>query len=162
VDEFVRDEHLLLVAGRVLLNEQRDRPGFDNVSVVQGYIQALPLDDESVDVVVSNGVINLSTDKAQVFREIARVLTPGGRMAVSDIVTETALSDDIVGNASLWAACIGGAAQQDSYRSMIEAAGLRVDGIVDHPQYRFLSGSAQSASRQYGVKSVSIRAEKPS
>lgn len=138
----------------------RDRHGFENVSFVRGYIEDLPLDDASVDVVVSNGVINLSTDKPQVFREIARVLTPGGRMAVSDIVTEQALSNDIVGNASLWAACIGGAAQQDHYRSMIEAAGLRVVGVTDHPEYRFLSGSAQSASQQYGVKSVSIRAEK--
>lgn len=139
----------------------RDRHGFDNVSFVRGYIENLPVADASVAVVVSNGVINLSTDKADVFREIARVLEPGGRMAVSDIVTEKTLSDDIVGNASLWAACIGGAAQEDEYRSMIERAGLRVTDVVDHPEYKFLSGSAQSASQQYGVKSVSIRATKP-
>lgn len=138
-----------------------ERHGLDNVEFVQGYIEELDLADESVDLVVSNGVINLSADKEAVFRQIARVLAPGGRMAISDIVTEKQLSDAIVCDASLWAACIGGAAQQDSYRAMIENAGLRVSDVREHPQYRFLSKSAQGASRDYGVKSVSVLAEKP-
>lgn len=139
----------------------RRREGLANTSFVAGYIEEIPLDDASVDVVVSNGVINLSTHKEQVFREIARVLAPGGRMAVSDIVTELPLSDDIVCDASLWAACIGGAAQIDDYRAMIEDAGLAVTGLVEHPEYGFLSKSAQGASRKYGVKSVSMSAQLP-
>lgn len=139
----------------------RQREGLANTSFVGGYIEEIPLDDDSVDVVVSNGVINLSMHKEQVFREIARVLAPGGRMAVSDIVTDLPLTEDIVCDASLWAACIGGAAQIDDYRAMIEEAGLAVTGVVEHPEYGFLSKSAQGASRKYGVKSVSVSAKLP-
>ena len=130
-----------------------------NVTFVRGFIEELDVADDAVDLVVSNGVINLAPDKPAVFREIARVLTPGGRMAISDIVTEKQLSDAIVCDASLWAACIGGAAQQDGYLAMIEAAGLTVADVREHPEYRFLSKSAQGASRDYGVKSVSVLAE---
>lgn len=125
----------------------------------KGYLEELPVDDASVDVVISNGVINLCADKARVFAEIGRVLRPGGRLAISDIVTETHLPPNVTCNASLWAACIGGAMQQESYRSTIESAGLRVEKIRENPQYRFLSRSAQGASRDYGVKSVSLIAQ---
>lgn len=135
--------------------------GRTNVSFLQGYIEEIPVETGTVDVVVSNGVINLSTEKQAVFDEIARVLAPGGRMAISDIVTEKPLSDDIVCDASLWAACIGGAAQQDDYAAMIRSAGLDVREIREHPEYRFLSKSAQGASKTYGVKSVSLLAVKP-
>ena len=87
----------------------------------------------SVDAIISNGVINLATDKAAVFREAARLLKNGGRLAISDIVTEVQLPDTIVCNATLWAACIGGAAQQDNYRSQIAAGGLEVVKIRDVP-----------------------------
>jgi arsenite methyltransferase len=138
----------------------RVRLGLDQLSFRKGYIEDLPVADASVDVVVSNGVINLSAEKDKVFQEIARVLRPGGRMAVSDIVTEKQLAENIVCNASLWAACIGGAAQRDAYRSLIEAAGLSIVAVQENPQYGFLSKSAQGASRQFGVKSVSLLAEK--
>src|SRR5260370_40258303 len=81
----------------------------------------------------ANGVINLAPDKSKVFREAARLLKPGGRLAISDIVTEVQLPETIVCNSTLWAACIGGAAQQDNYRAQIEAAGLRVTEIEDNP-----------------------------
>lgn len=136
----------------------RGRHGFEAVAFVEGYAEALPVRTDSVDVLISNGVINLAADKRRVFEEIARVLRPGGRMAISDIVTERQLSDDIVCDSALWAACIGGAAQEDSYRSLIEAAGLRIEAVVENPQYRFLSTSAQGATRRYGVKSVSVSA----
>ena len=70
----------------------------------------LPMADAAFDCVISNGVINLSADKARVFAEVARALRPGGRLAVADIVTEKQLTDTIIGNAELWAACVGGAA----------------------------------------------------
>jgi arsenite methyltransferase len=76
--------------------------------------------------VISNGFINLAPDKPKVFREVARLLKRGGRLAVADIVTDHALPESVVYNADLWAACIGGAAQRDAYRSAIEAAGLSV------------------------------------
>jgi arsenite methyltransferase len=139
----------------------RERDGLENVTFRDGYAEDLPVDDASVDVVISNGVINLSAAKDRVFAEIARVLRPGGRMAIADIVSEKQLSDDIVCDASLWAACIGGAAQEDAYRSMIERAGLRIDTMRENPAYRFLSKSAQGASRDYGVKSVTVLAARP-
>jgi ubiquinone/menaquinone biosynthesis C-methylase UbiE len=138
------------------------RHGVENLSFVKGFIEELPLDSAHFDVVISNGVINLSAEKDKVFKEIARVLKPGGRMAIADIVTEKQLSENIVCDSSLWAACIGGAAQQERYRELIEEAGLKVLAVKENPQYRFLSKSAQGASKQFGVKSVSLLAKKSS
>jgi len=139
----------------------RDRDGFLNVTYVKGYIEQAPLPDGLADVVISNGVINLATDKSRVFSEAARLLKSGGRFAISDIVTEVPLPDTIACNSTLWAACIGGAAQQDNYRRMVEAAGLRVVTVEDNPQYQFISDNAKGASRKFGVKSISLLAVKP-
>jgi hypothetical protein len=94
-------------------------------------------------------------------REAARVLKPGGRLAIADIVTEKALPDSVVCNADLWAACIGGAAQRDAYRAAIEAAGLEVRTVEENTEYRFISDRALGATTKFGVKSVSILATKP-
>jgi arsenite methyltransferase len=134
--------------------------GFDQVQFAEGRIESLPVDDESFDCVISNGVINLSPAKERVFAEAVRVLRPGGRIAIADIVTELQLTEAIVSNADLWASCIGGAAQQDSYRQAIEAAGLRVE-VIRRNRYEFLSDQARNASAKYGVKSVSVLAIKP-
>ena len=139
----------------------RDRDGFLNVTYVKGYIEAAPLPDGNADIVISNGVINLATDKAKVFAEAARLLKSGGRFAISDIVTELQLPETIVCNSTLWAACIGGAAQQDNYRRMIEQAGLRLVKVEDNPQYQFISDNAKGASKKFGVKSISLLATKP-
>jgi len=147
-------------AQRVKAERLRDAAGFANVTYVKGYIEAVPLPDATADAVISNGVINLAPDKGRVFREVARLLRPGGRMAISDIVTEARLPESIVCNSTLWAACIGGAAQEDDYRGLIAAAGLRVAAMEDNPAYEFISENAKGASRRYGVKSVSILATK--
>jgi arsenite methyltransferase len=139
----------------------RDRDGFSNVTYVRGYIEEAPLPGGVTDAVISNGVINLATDKTRVFREAARLLKTGGRFAISDIVTEVQLPESIVCNSTLWAACIGGAAQQDDYRRMIEATGLRLVKVKDNPQYQFISDNAKGASRKFGVKSISLLAVKP-
>jgi arsenite methyltransferase len=139
----------------------RDRDGFKNVSYLKGYIENVPVPTASVDVVISNGVINLATDKSAVFREAARLLKSGGRLAISDIVTEVQLPETIVCNATLWAACIGGAAQQDDYRGLIEAAGLRVVKVQENPTYQFISDNARGASKKFGVKSIALLATKP-
>ena len=138
----------------------RDRDGFTNVSYYKAYIENTPFDDGSIDVVISNGVINLAADKLVVFREAARVLKPGGRLAISDIITEEELPEGVTCNATLWAACIGGALQQDRYTDAMRAAGLRLIALRANPQYRFLTPSAQKACTTYGVKSVSILALK--
>ncbi len=134
--------------------------GLDQVEFREGRIENLPAEDSTVDCVISNGVINLSPDKERVFAEAARVLRPGGRLAVADIVTERPLKDSIVADADLWAACIGGAAQEDTYQRAIEASGLVVTAMWRNP-YEFISDRARDASAKYGVKSLSLLAVKP-
>ena len=135
------------------------RDGFEQVDLREGRIESLPADDASFDCVISNGVVNLAPDKDVVFAEVARVLRPGGRLALADIVSEQQLKESIVCDADLWASCIGGAAQEDSYRRAVESAGLVVEDIQRNP-YRFISERAQNASDKYGVKSVSLLARK--
>jgi ubiquinone/menaquinone biosynthesis C-methylase UbiE len=139
----------------------RDRDGFRQTEYRKGYIEALPFEAGTADCVISNGVINLSPEKARVLSEAARVLKPGGRLAIADIVTDVQLPETVVCNATLWAACIGGAMQVDGYRREIEAAGLLVDRLEENTAYRFISDRAQSAARKYGVKSISLVARKP-
>ena len=129
-----------------------------HVEFRKGYIESTGLADTGCDAVISNGVVNLAPEKRAVFREAARVLKRGGRLALSDIVTEVQLPEGITCNATLWAACIGGAMQVGDYVAAIESAGLRVRTVRDNPAYRFISDNAQGATRKYGVKSVSILA----
>jgi SAM-dependent methyltransferase len=138
----------------------RASAGFGQVRFVEAHIDDVPLADEEVDLVISNGVINLAADKRQVFAEAARVLAPGGRLAIADIVTDLALPDAVVADADLWASCIGGAAQSDTYQRAVEAAGLRIE-VMRRNDYRFLSPQAVGASRKYGVRSISLLARKP-
>jgi ubiquinone/menaquinone biosynthesis C-methylase UbiE len=134
--------------------------GFDQVEFREGRIEKLPVQDRGFDCVISNGVINLAPEKEPVFAEAARVLKPGGRLAIADIVSEQQMKESIVCDADLWASCIGGAAQEDAYREAIEAAGLRIEQFNENP-YEFISERAVNASEKYGVKSVSVLAVKP-
>ncbi len=138
----------------------RDRDGFGTVTFMNGYIDAIPLPDGAADAVISNGVINLATDKQAVFREAARLLKPGGRLALSDIVTDVPLPETVVCNATLWAACIGGASERHAYSRAIEAAGFRIAAIEDNSAYGFVSERAQNAQRKWGARSVSLLAIK--
>ncbi len=133
---------------------------FENVTYRKAYIEDTGLEAGAFDCVMSNGVINLAADKTRVFHEAARLLRSGGRLAIADIITEQPLPDGVVCNVDLWAACIGGAAQQDTYGAAIEAAGLRIERMEENPQYHFISDSARSATAKWGVKSVSILARK--
>ncbi len=137
-----------------------DQNGYENVGFTKSYIEELPLDDNEYDLIISNGVINLSAEKEKVFQQIARVLKPGGRMAISDIVTDLEMPPSITCNSTLWAACIGGAAQLSHYKKYIEDAGLKIIRVVNNDEYNFISSSAQNASDDYGVRSVSVLAEK--
>ena len=133
--------------------------GFDQAEFRASRIERLPVDDEAVDCVISNGVINLSPEKEAVFEEAARVLRPGGRLTLADIVSEQQFKESIVCDADLWASYIAGAAHEDTYRLTIEAAGLRVDDIRRNT-YEFISPRARRASAKYGVKSISVLARK--
>jgi ubiquinone/menaquinone biosynthesis C-methylase UbiE len=137
-----------------------ERAGFHNVTYSRAYIEETGLPAASCDCVISNGVINLAADKRRVFLEAARLLKAGGRLAISDIVTELPLPENVVCNADLWAACIGGAAQQDDYRAAIETAGLRVERVEENTEYQFISDRARKATAKWNVKSVSILARK--
>jgi arsenite methyltransferase len=137
----------------------RDRHGFSQLELVEAHIEDLPFDDESFDAVISNGVINLSPVKDRVFAEAARVLRPGGRLAIADIVSGKPLKERTRRNVELWAACIAGAIPRSSYLDAIEAAGLRV-GDVRRNNYEFTSERALSACSTYEVQSISLVAVK--
>jgi arsenite methyltransferase len=134
--------------------------GFAQVDFRQGHIERPPVDDESVDCVISNGVINLSPDKPAVFAAAGRALRPGGRLALADIVSERQLPEGVTCDASLWAACIGGAMQRDAYRESIEAAGFTIEAWRENREYRFVSERADNATKKYGVTSVSLLARR--
>lgn len=134
--------------------------GFTTVSFHPGYIEELPFADAAFDIVISNGVINLSAEKDRVFAEVARVLRPGGRLSISDIVTEKQLPEKVKCDATLWAACIGGAMRQDLYQDPIASAGMEITVMQHNSQYRFLTDAADGASRTYGVRSISLAATK--
>jgi len=133
---------------------------YQNVTFQKAYIDDLPFPDASFDVMISNGVINLCPDKAKVFKEMFRVLKQGGRMVIADIVSERQLPENVVCDSSLWAACIGGASQEDDYLLAIGQAGFDILRIRNNDRYEFISRSAKNASREYGVKSVSVLAQK--
>src|SRR3990172_8573926 len=98
--------------------------GVENVEFLKGDIEAIPLPDASVDVIISNCVINLSADKGQVLREAFRVLKPGGRFAVSDIVIRGAMPEAVKQNMELWVGCVAGALEDQEYRRLLAAAGF--------------------------------------
>jgi arsenite methyltransferase len=134
--------------------------GFANVEFRNGYIERPPVEDATVDCVISNGVINLSPDKPAVFAAVARALRPGGRLALADIVSAKQLPEGVTCDASLWAACIGGAMQRDSYREAIQAAGFEIEAWRENSQYRFVSDRADNATQKYGVTSISLLARR--
>jgi SAM-dependent methyltransferase len=134
--------------------------GFANVEFRQGYIERPPVEDATIDCVISNGVINLSPDKPAVFAAAARALRAGGRLALADIVSAKQLPEGVTCDASLWAACIGGAMQSDDYRGAIEAAGFEVETWRENSAYRFVSERADNATQKYGVTSISLLARR--
>src|ERR1700745_1571179 len=105
-----------------LANENKRKAGVDNVEFLKGEIEHIPLPDNSVDVIISNCVINLSADKDRVLREAFRVLKPGGRFAVSDVVTRGEMLPEIRKNVLLWVGCVAGALEENEYRSKLTSA----------------------------------------
>jgi ubiquinone/menaquinone biosynthesis C-methylase UbiE len=111
-----------------LANENKRQAGVDNVEFLKGEIENIPLPDNSVDVIISNCVINLSADKDRVLREAFRVLKPGGRLAVSDVVTKGEIPADVRQSILLWVGCLAGALEENDYKKKLGAAGfIRVE-----------------------------------
>ena len=152
-----------------------ERVGCDNVEFRKGYIEALPVEAGSVDVVLSNCVINLVPDKAAVYREVARVLRPGGRMVISDVVLDAALPEAIAANVAALTGCVAGAALREQYLATIAAAGLADIEVVSDRGFGAVAltmvpepmlRQAEAAGidvRQVAetVRSLTIRARKP-
>src|SRR5437588_2863141 len=107
-----------------LANENKRKSGIENVEFLKGEIENIPLPDNSVDVIISNCVINLSADKDKVLREAYRVLKPGGRFAVSDVVTRGEILPEVRKNVLAWVGCIAGALNEDDYRGKLAGAGF--------------------------------------
>lgn len=119
-----------------LANENKKKAGADNVEFLKGEIEHIPLPDNSVDVIISNCVINLSADKAQVLREAFRVLKPGGRFAVSDVVTRGEILPEIRKNVLLWVGCVAGALDESDYKQKLQAAGFEQVDVEPTRVYR--------------------------
>jgi arsenite methyltransferase len=155
-----------------LARENQRKAGADNVEFLKGEIEAIPLPDSSVDVIISNCVINLSGDKDRVLREAFRVLKPGGRFAVSDVVTRGAMPEQLRREMLLWVGCIAGALEESDYRAKLTAAGFEAIGIEPTRVYRlddareFLTGKgididAIAGSVDGMFMSAFVRAVKP-
>jgi SAM-dependent methyltransferase len=112
-----------------LARENQARAGVSNVEFLKGEIERIPLPDASVDVIISNCVVNLSADKAQVLRESFRVLRPGGRFAISDVVLRGELPAAVRASVALWTGCVAGALHEDEYRALLAAAGFTDIGL---------------------------------
>jgi ubiquinone/menaquinone biosynthesis C-methylase UbiE len=132
-----------------LARANQSRAGVDNVDFLRGHIEDVPLPDASVDVVISNCVINLSTDKSTVFAEIYRVLRPGGRVAVADVVADVDVEDALQADLRSWADCLGGAITRLAYREGLEQAGFVEIDLQD------------SHAVAEGFSSAIVRAVKP-
>ena len=150
-----------------LAEENRRRSGLDNVEFLRGEIENIPLPDDCVDVVISNCVINLSGDKDRVLAEAFRVLRPGGRFAVSDVVVRGELPASVRRNAELWAGCIAGALSERDYLAKLAAAGftdaaVEVTRVYDADDMLELLGEGEDAAGADGkLVSGFIRAVKP-
>jgi SAM-dependent methyltransferase len=155
-----------------LARENQRKAGAENVEFLEGEIEAVPLPDDSVDVIISNCVINLSVDKGQALREAFRVLKPGGRLAVSDVVVRGEIPPELRRSMELWVGCVAGALTEGEYQRLLEQSGFEHIGIEPTRIYEiedakaFLEGAGLNTevlAREVGgcVMGAFIRARKP-
>jgi arsenite methyltransferase len=137
-----------------LANDNKRKAGIDNVEFLRGEIESIPLPDNSVDVIISNCVINLSADKDRVLREAFRVLRPGGRFAVSDLVTRGEMLPEIRQSVLAWVGCIAGALEEDEYRSKLAAAGF--EQIEVEPTRIYRTADARETLLREGIDLAAI------
>jgi ubiquinone/menaquinone biosynthesis C-methylase UbiE len=154
-----------------LARENRQKSGLENVDFLKGEIEHIPLPDSSVDVIISNCVINLSADKDRVLAEAFRVLKPGGRFAVSDVVVRGEVPDAVRRSMELWVGCVAGALEEQSYRNRLAQAGFEAIDVEATRIYRaadakqFLESAGLSdedvAAIDGRFMSAFVRAQKP-
>jgi arsenite methyltransferase len=156
-----------------LANRNKRQAGVENVEFLKGEIEHIPLPDNSMDVIISNCVINLSADKDRVLREAFRVLKPGGRFAVSDVVTRGEMLPEVRKSVLLWVGCVAGALEENEYRTKLHAAGFtnveieptRIYRVADAREFLASSGvDVDAVAPQVDGKFLSafVRAMKPS
>lgn len=156
----------MLALARENAEKFREMTGIDNVEFREGTIEKLPVEDASVDVVISNCVINLSPDKPAVFREVFRVLKRGGKMVVSDIVLNRALPEKLRNDAGLYAACVAGALMREEYLEAIRGAGFGEIEILKDAMYSTGNAGADPIALKYGkalegaASSITVEARK--
>jgi len=142
----------------------QEQAGVTNVAFLKGTIEAVPLPDASVDVIISNCVINLAADKREVLREAFRLLRPGGRFAVADVVTEGSMPEEIRRDMAQWSGCIGGALTLDEYRAALVAAGfaqveIEITRRYDHTE--LMPDAASGDGGELRLASAFVRATRP-
>src|SRR6202789_778564 len=137
-----------------LANENKKKAGVDNVEFLKGEIEHIPLPDNSVDVIISNCVINLSADKDAVLREAFRVLKPGGRFAVSDVVTRGAMLPEIRKSVLLWVGCVAGALEEREYQNKLTSAGFEKIDIEPTRVYRIEDARQFLADQNIDVEAI--------
>jgi SAM-dependent methyltransferase len=142
-----------------LANENKCKAGAANVEFLKGEIENIPLSDNSVDVIISNCVINLSADKDRVMREAFRVLKPGGRFAVSDVVTRGVISDEIRKSVLLWVGCIAGALDETEYRDKLAKAGFEQIEIEPTRIYRVEDAREFLAAEGVDVDAIALQVD---
>ena len=141
--------------------ENAEKGGFGNVEFRLGELENLPVLDGSVDVVISNCVINLSTDKPKAFEEVYRALKPGGRIAISDVALTRELPEEILANREAYAGCVAGAVLVNEYKRLVVAAGFQdVSVKVKEPETSCASGRTEGAQTTSPIVSVSVVAHK--
>ena len=155
-----------------LARDNQRKAGAENVEFLKGEIEHIPLPDNAVDVIISNCVINLSADKDRVLREAFRVLKPGGRFAVSDVVTRGTVPDQVRGDILLWAGCIAGALDENDYRMKLAAAGFEAVSVEPTRVYNIEDAREFLTSKDIDVDAIAplvegkfmsafVRAKKP-
>jgi len=132
-----------------LANENKRKAGAENVEFLKGEIENIPLPNNSVDVIISNCVINLSADKDRVLKEAFRVLKPGGRFAVSDVVTRGEMLPEIRQSVLLWVGCMAGALEENEYKAKLAAAGF--ENIDVEPTRIYRAEDARSFLEDQGI-----------
>jgi len=135
--------------------------GYHNVEFRLGEIEKLPVEDDSVDAIISNCVINLSPDKSKVFREAYRALKPGGRLTVSDIVSEGALPDEIKSDSNAWACCIGGALEQQEYLEKMKKAGFKSVQVLSSKEFYIEGEGSQALTKLLSITMRAYKMRKP-
>ena len=140
-----------------LARDNQQRAGVFNVEFLKGEIESIPLPDDSVDVIISNCVINLSADKDRVLQEAFRVLRPGGRFAVSDVVVRGAMPESIRRSTDLWVGCVAGALEEGEYRDKLASAGF--EGIDIEPTRIYGSADARTFLAEAGLSNDTVAAE---